>query len=157
MIWSLEKRRFLSSLKTKINSFDDAFAANSPNGDTIVTAHSGAEGLFFRGDAAITIWDAKTLTEKVKPIMWPTPIAGLTFSPDGENIILLTKQDAWNEQIVLNLLDAQTLEKKFTLDIKEGLTSIAYSPDGESIATSLASAFGTKLKLWDTQNGKGKI
>jgi WD40 repeat protein len=87
------------------------------------------------------IYDAKTLT-KIYSIPYPFRPGDLAFSPDSHLILVadidslyVFNTDGWGQTLFIN----NTGE----------ITSVAFSPDGKTIAT----AVGSAVKLWDVTSG----
>ncbi|MDB4545304.1 hypothetical protein N9009_01960, partial [bacterium] len=149
-IWDLEKKRLSKTLK------NTSHAAYSPDGNRIVTST-----VITKDESTINILDAKTFKEE-STCKLNGVVGSVAFSPDGESIIFesisvdsLLKTRTNN----FHALNAETLTEKFTLsESKEDIISIAYGPDGNSIATSsnIVFAYRNSLKIWDAQSGEEK-
>ena len=101
----------------------------SPDGKTIVT----------KSPSKVYLWDAVTGERKTTLIDQPIDLSlNLVYSADGRTIV------TWNDKEV-NLWDTITGERKITKHIDD-ISSLAYSPDGKTIAT--GSKDGTVL-MWE--------
>lgn len=121
--------------------------AYSPDGDTIVSASR---------DKTLRIWDAHT-GENIKTLTGHNDIiVSAAYSPDGNTII----SAGWDG--MLHQWNAQTGRPLQTYELYKGvlhfarghagaITRIAYSPDGNTIAT--ASGDGT-MQWWDAHTGE---
>ena len=95
--------------------------AYSPDGGTLATA--GADG-------TLRIWDSES-GEQIGLIEESLGLASVTYSSDGRYLAYGT--DAPQGAAVI--LDAQTLEERFTMDIGPRVMSMDFSPDGQYLAT----------------------
>jgi WD40 repeat protein len=109
-------------------------------------------------DSTILIRDAKTLEPKLAPLKANGRINRLVFSPDGkylaaatgENIATPSSDGAMRRQFAAKLWEAAsgTLVRDF-MDHKREVTGVAFSANGESLATSSADG---RLRIWDLRN-----
>lgn len=115
----------------------------APDGNTIATARER--------DNTVYLWD--TATGKSKGTLeriGKGSVQSFVFAPDGNTI---ATAGGWNDNVV-QLWDAQTGAHKTTLTgHTKRVNSVAYSPDGNTIAS--GSADGT-VRLWDATTGKHK-
>ncbi len=133
--------------------------AFSPDGKLLASAN--ATGLLY-------IWDAKT--EKLLRTIEEEPKYSsfwcMAFSPDGRMIVTggnrVITTDPWRSEGIVRLWDTQTGEHIRTLTgHKRHVHSVAFSPDGRTIATGGSIAFAKDgstidgvVRLWDTRMGE---
>jgi|GEM_PF-1021532 len=118
----------------------------SPDGKKLITASEGE----------IKVWDAttrdlvndaasKAIDNAVKNI------ASVALAPDGNSLAVVDVDSD------LNLFSVDERRKPTTFQRKTGgkFNLVAFSPDGETIATGGSGVFGnSEIKLWDKSNGK---
>ena len=134
--------------------------AFSPDGKLLVSAN--ATGLLY-------IWDAKTekLLRTIKEEPNYSSFGCMTFSPDGRIIVTggnrVITRDPWRSEGIVRLWDTQTGERIRTLTgHTRDVNSVAFSPDGITIATGDESTITTDgkkrgdaaVRLWDARTGK---
>lgn len=130
--------------------------AFSPDGQTIASSIPG-------NPIGIGLWNLKTGKELL-PLKAPfdTFCHSLAFSPDGKIIAYgSANSTAKPDQIAIKLWDVNTGKELRTLKMaKKSLTPcfapIAFSPDGQILAATLALGSGTDntIKMWDLATGK---
>jgi WD40 repeat protein len=88
-------------------------------------------------DGTIRIWDAVSGTMILPPLRMPGLGFGLSFSPDGRWIVAACSDDRYDERddTAIKVWDATTGEPIRTIRDREGASSLAYSPDGLTVAT----------------------
>jgi WD40 repeat protein len=72
------------------------------------------------------------------------------FSPDGQTLAISQPIHPESSNVLFSLWDAQTGAKKVDLFKGEPPTSVAYSPDGRTIAAVCTK----KISVWDVSSGK---
>ncbi len=115
------------------------YAGFLPDGNTIVTASS---------DDTVKLWDATNRSHKMT--ITNQDIIGdihfVTISPDGNTIAIGDYEAA-------HLFNANTGKHKITFeDDGKGALSVAFSPDGNTLAT--AGSVDNTIKLWNIQTQK---
>jgi WD40 repeat protein len=103
-------------------------------------------GLAAVEDGAVKVWDLKTETD-------PVTLAGggrcVAFRGDGR--LLATGAD----QGAVKLWDADGPPRPWPADVPaEGLTDLAYSPDGGLLAVARETGGGEEVELWDARRGE---
>jgi len=94
-------------------------------------------------DESVRLWDAETGALKQTLSDYGPPVM---FSPDGKTLA------ARYEVSSVRLLDPQTGRPRQTLDVQDPVSSIAFSPDGKSIAS--GGGDDGVIRLWDPESGK---
>ena len=112
----------------------------SPLNDLIASAE---------GDGTITIWHAGT-GDTVRTICHPPALHDLAISPDGTKLAT-SGLDIFNSLRVWSLDDGRMLLEQ---QLPEGATTLAWSPDGKTLATATNRQPG--IVLWDIPSGKRK-
>ena len=123
----------------------------SPDGNTIATA-GGWE------DNVVQLWDAETGVHKTTLTGHTKQVNSVAYSPDGNTIV------SGGMDGTVRLWNVTTGKQKATLKHITGIAAllpwfyvpvnaVAYSPDGNTIATV---GWDRKLQLWDTQTTKLK-
>ena len=119
----------------ELKNYFNTSPAVSPNGGTvaIMSDRKGYADIYL-----ISSIDGKVIkkvlsgqkTPDLEELKWLNP--RLSWSPDGENIVLAVKSGKTDALIVVNTKTKKI--KKFTFDSLEEIFSAAWSPDGKSIA-----------------------
>ena len=136
-----------SNIKNTLHTDEVLSVAFSPDGNTIAT------GSF---DETIRFWDVatgtlkNTITEHTNSV-----VSSVAFSPDGNTITCVSWSDAatnapWGGAAI-RFWDVDTSTLKNTLiGHTDGVNSVAFSPDGNTIATG---SEDTTIRLWDVNTG----
>ncbi len=121
--------------RKELKNYFNTSPAVSPNGGTvaIMSDRKGYADIYL-----ISSIDGKVIkkvlsgqkTPGLEELKWLNP--RLSWSPDGENIVLAVKSGKTDALIVVNTKTKKI--KRFTFDSLEEIFSAAWSPDGKSIA-----------------------
>lgn len=146
-LWNVTTKRRIGTF-TKYGREITAIAY-ALDGTTIVSGNS---------DGAARVWDTTTM-QRIGTLRGyhTSGVTSVTYSPDGTTIATGGSTGAgWrnNEDNTVQLWDAFTGKRKIKLTgHTKRITAIAYSPDGNTIATA---SWDTTVRLWDSANGKHK-
>src|SRR5207253_2119153 len=110
-------------------------------------------------DQAIRLWDALSgdLKQTISGFASDVHLHSLTFSPDGKTLVSAGgkwpspsgKGERENQSAgEVNVWDAHTGALKWKLKFDDLVYSVAYSPDGKTIASS-----GSDVQVWDAETG----
>ena len=103
----------------------------------------------------IRLWDARTGKHKHKFELENPSFSSIAFAPDGAVLAIGTGLNIGEESPQhLELWDARTWERKKVLVHRHWVTSVAFSPDGETLASGGRGLGG--VRLWDAYTGKHK-
>ena len=141
-LWDVDTGQERTSLDHKSLVESVAF---SPDGRFLATASR---------DGKARLWDAATGQERTVFPHRTIYVRGAVFSPDGR--ILAVKSDEYASapspsRYLVRLLDATTGTEFAVLEHPDGMNTIAFSPDGRSIATSSRDGMA---RLWDPATGR---
>ncbi len=109
------------------------------------------------GPDGIRVWDLHSRKEKLT-VKGPIPSC-LAFSPDGKTLAVGGMRETGKEAVVrtdeVRLWDAESGKRKATLEreLLGGVTSMAFSPDGKTLAT-VTLSFAIEVALWDLSSEK---
>ena len=129
----------------------------SPDGSRIAAAAEDTSA--GRLGHIVKVWDARTGTEQLTLKGHELPVRSVCFSPDGTRILTgsgLEGSGLGGEKKPgeLKVWDARTgvalLELK---GFKEGVNSVAFSPDGTRILAGGVFGGGDELGMWDARSG----
>lgn len=112
----------------------DAGASSVAASDSLIAAGSD--------DGMVHIWDIATLEQQAVLEGHLYYVGSITFSDDG---MLLASGD--NSGIV-RLWDMETMGERATLDSEDGISDIAFSPDGEMVAAGNIN----NVKVWNVMS-----
>jgi RNA polymerase sigma factor (sigma-70 family) len=119
--------------------------AFTPDGKTL---------LVLDGSGTITFWDVAT-GKRVRTLALPRDKAGeryaygMRLSPDGS---LLAVQDSTGKPLLLDAVSGRLVHALGSAGA--GFDTVAFAPDGKTIATSAYTEKGFQIKLWDVATGK---
>jgi WD40 repeat protein/tetratricopeptide (TPR) repeat protein len=129
-----------------------------------IRAHAGAvQGLAFAlggqalatgsRDGTVALWDLATLRMQAVLPRGSGPVRRMELSADGRSLAI-------SETYAARVWDVATRRVRFTVQAARGaeLPGLAFSPDGNLVATGEGYAFGPDrsgfVRLWDTATGK---
>jgi WD40 repeat protein/beta-lactamase regulating signal transducer with metallopeptidase domain len=117
-------------------------------GDLRSVAFSADSRLLASGDqnGVVHLWDATAYHPLGSFPALERPIACVQFSPDGRTLAAATGDESGSSPGIVVLWDIATHRTIGTLEGHRGALSVAFSPDGATIAT--AGADGV-IRLWD--------
>jgi WD40 repeat protein len=106
-------------------------------------------------DQALRIWDALRgdLKRTISPV--PAGVQSVAVSPDGKSIVSVSSkwlgtsariEGDWTGEV--DLWDAQTGTLQWQHKLDDPMFSVAFSPDGRTIASS-----GFHVRIWETETG----
>lgn len=149
-VWDVAERRQIRFL-----DFGGQSVAFSPDGKLL--AFGGRSG-------AVYLWDTDNRTDK--PVAYydhQTPVTEVAFSPDGRTLASAGDDSGSNltpkhSALLWNVADRDPDPHgqdgpRATLSHTQGVTSVAFSPDGETLATG---SIDGKIRLWDVTSGRKK-
>ena len=110
-------------------------AVFSPDGQTIAAFQLGGK---------VQLWEVSTRSIRTNLVLDPPPRSVMALSPDGR--ILATTTGAWDFDNAIYLWDlVYGLRLGALVGHQESVVSVAFSPDGRTVASSSS---GGILKLW---------
>ena len=131
---------------------------------SVAFSHDGKQVLSGSGDATVKLWDIAT-GHVLRTFTGHTDaISSVAFSPDG-NVVLSGSHDGtiklWDISTSREISRLEVLMVGFEIvpdtsmatfsDHKDGVTSVAFSPDGKQF---LSGSWDAKIKLWDIATGQ---
>jgi RNA polymerase sigma factor (sigma-70 family) len=120
------------------------FVVYSPDGKTLATKFA---------DGTVRLWDVKTGKERA---ILKGPAGCLAFSPDGKTLAMggSNSVGSWErgERNTLKLWDVETGMLTYTLDAMWDVDSLAYSPDGKTLAL-----YSYNVVLWEVATRKERF
>ncbi len=118
---------------------DDVLSASfTPDGKMLATATQDA----------IWLWDMATRQVVARFNGHSAELRAMVISPDGK-----TLASGSRDRSVI-LWDLATRGQRHTLQTDTGIIALAFSPDGQQLATTGFGAGTTKTKLWDVESGE---
>ncbi|MFO0905980.1 MAG: WD40 repeat domain-containing protein [Pirellulales bacterium] len=129
------------------------YVAFSPDGKTLATGAIGSP-IGYPDLGYVKLWDVAT--GKVRATVAGDSFEAAAFSPDGKTLAAINSDgdvklwdlDRNRERAVLQ---GHTQEDRKTSDAAAGVKSVAFSPDGKTLA---AAARDMTVKVWDVATGK---
>ena len=124
--------------------------AYSPDGTTLATAD---------WDSTVRLWDANTGTLRYTLTGHTDSVISIAFSPDGTTLATGSESHVVRGYArpvgTVRLWDANTGTLRNTLEHPTHVSSVAFSPDGNTIAsgTGLRGHSGGTVHLWDANTG----
>jgi WD40 repeat protein/tRNA A-37 threonylcarbamoyl transferase component Bud32/DNA-directed RNA polymerase subunit RPC12/RpoP len=161
-LWNVKTRKCEATFKEHTGPISSLVF--SPDGKLLASTGS---------DKSIRLWNLSTrrclatLTEPRRVI------SNLAFSPDGKLLAAVRATTVWPmthaRESSISLWDVANKRPAGAIAMEEGtVQSIAFSPDGDSVASISAVAFGPKrekhghrthqrINLWDVKNGRNRV
>ena len=148
LLWDAHTGEHKQTLRGHTSGVSDV--AFSPDGQTIASASS---------DHTVRLWDAHTGEHKQTLKGHTGSVESVAFSPDGQTIASASSdRPVQRSDHTVRLWDAHTGEHKQTLKghtggHTSGVWSVAFSPDGQTIASA---SHDRTVRLWDAHTGEHK-
>ena len=142
LLWDVETGQLLKTLKGHADKvFSVAF---SPDGNTIASS----------GFQEILLWDPHTGKKLNTLAGHRGSVESIAFSADGGTLAGGSYQEIllWDVQKAQHI---KTLSKPTIFDA--GVNSIAFSPDGQKIASLSEGSLSSLIQLWDVKTGQHKL
>lgn len=142
-LWDTQTPKLKATLTGHTSAVD--IVLYSPDGKIIATAAGET-------DNTVRLWDAVTREPKVV-LTGYTHINAVTYAPDGKTLATGGRY----RKNSLQLWNTQTMElaATFTDHTNATVSSIVYSPDGQTIAA--VNASDNTLRLWNAKTGEHKF
>lgn len=150
----------------QIAAFDDAHRvltlSFSPDGKTLAGSSWPPEG-FAEGDSdappgTVFLWDVEKRTLRTKLDGHASQVRQVSFSPDGKTLATISgvwnpkasERKGWYKHGEIKLWDPTTGKVKRTITGHKGgrINTVAFSPDGKTLATGCSVVSGEDLGIW---------
>jgi WD40 repeat protein len=117
VVWDLPSGQRVVALPA--HDHEVSAIAFSPDGQTLATASY---------DRTAKVWDVATWQEKGRLTGHRDFVTCLGFAPDGKTIV------TGSQDHMLKFWDAVTLQERQTFTLRQGISRLAFSPDGRTLA-----------------------
>jgi serine/threonine protein kinase/WD40 repeat protein len=136
-VWDIDRRAVLLDVQGPLRTWAVGFTPGNPG----VAA-------FHENDGELRVYDL--LTGRVRS-RWPAPVpSGLAFRSDGDRIALTAHEQGKSTCRILEMATGQTVR---TISLPGHSESVAWSPDGSTLATPCDDGRTCKICLWDATTG----